>query len=93
MIYDLRYCIDNTGTIEFNWRIVPEYENEIDEICINIANGDETETIILDMIKMLDSCLGYEVVREKEFASIKNKTGVDSVESARELLKLNGIEL
>jgi UDP-N-acetylglucosamine/UDP-N-acetylgalactosamine diphosphorylase len=45
------------------------------------------------MIKMLDSCLGYEVVREKEFAPIKNKEGVDSVESARELLKNNGIEL
>ena len=37
--------------------------------------------------------LAYEVVREKEFAPIKNKTGVDSVESARELLKKNGIEL
>ena len=30
---------------------------------------------------------------ENEFAPIKNKTGVDSVESARELLKLNGVEL
>ena len=30
---------------------------------------------------------------EKEFAPIKNKTGVDSVESAKELLKLNGVEL
>ena len=45
------------------------------------------------MIKLLDSCLAYEVVREKEFAPIKNKTGEDSVESARELLKKNGIEL
>ena len=56
-------------------------------------NGLKYETLILDMIKMLDSCLGYEVVREKEFAPIKNKEGVDSVESARELLKYNGIEL
>ena len=45
------------------------------------------------MIQMLDNCLPFEVVREKEFAPIKNKTGVDSVESARELLKKNGIEL
>ena len=45
------------------------------------------------MIHMLDSCLVFEVVREKEFAPIKNPTGVDSVESARELLKLNGVEL
>ena len=56
-------------------------------------NGYKYEQFILDMIQMLDSCLPFEVVREKEFAPIKNKTGVDSVESARELLRKNGIEL
>ena len=56
-------------------------------------NGYKYESLVLDMIHMLDSCLVYEVVREKEFAPIKNLTGTDSVESARELLKLNGIEL
>ena len=56
-------------------------------------NGYKYEQFILDMIQMLDSCLPFEVVRGKEFAPIKNKTGVDSVESARELLKKNGIEL
>ena len=39
------------------------------------------------------SCLPFEVVRRKEFAPIKNKTGVDSVESARELLTENGVVL
>lgn len=67
-------------------------ENGI-EVSPDEPNGYKYETLILDMIKMLDSCLGYEVVREKEFAPIKNLTGVDSVESARALLKLNGIEL
>ena len=56
-------------------------------------NGYKYEQFILDMIQMLDSCLPFEVVRGKEFAPIKNKTGVDSVESARELLRKNGIEL
>lgn len=56
-------------------------------------NGYKYEQFILDMIQMLDSCLPFEVLREKEFAPIKNKTGVDSVESARELLKKNAIEL
>lgn len=56
-------------------------------------NGYKYEQFILDMIQLLDSCLPFEVVREKEFAPIKNKTGVDSVESARELLRKNGIEL
>ncbi len=56
-------------------------------------NGCKYEQLVLDMIHELDSCLPYEVVRENEFAPIKNKTGVDSVESARELCKKNGIEL
>jgi UDP-N-acetylglucosamine/UDP-N-acetylgalactosamine diphosphorylase len=56
-------------------------------------NGYKFETLVLDMIHLMDSCLPFEVVRSKEFAPIKNKTGVDSVESARELLKLNGVEL
>ncbi len=56
-------------------------------------NGKKFETLAVDLIKPMKSVLPFEVVREKEFAPIKNKTGVDSVESARELLKLNGVEL
>lgn len=56
-------------------------------------NGYKYENLVLDMIHQLDSCLPYEVVREREFAPIKNKTGVDSVESARALLEKNGVRL
>lgn len=56
-------------------------------------NGYKYENLVLDMIHQLDSCLPYEVVREREFAPIKNKTGVDSVESARALLVKNGVRL
>lgn len=56
-------------------------------------NGYKYEQLVLDMIHELDSCLPYEVERNYEFAPIKNKTGVDSVESARELCRENGIEL
>ena len=56
-------------------------------------NGYKYESLVLDMIHQLDSCLPYEVVREREFAPIKNKTGVDSVESARALLVKNGVRL
>ena len=56
-------------------------------------NGKKFEALAVDLIKLMGSVLPYEVLREKEFAPIKNKTGVDSVESARELLKLNGVEL
>ncbi len=56
-------------------------------------NGKKFETLVIDLIKLMDSALPFEVVREKEFAPIKNKTGVDSVESARALLRQNGVEL
>ncbi len=56
-------------------------------------NGKKFEALAVDLIKLMGSVLPFEVVREKEFAPIKNKTGVDSVESARELLKGNGFEL
>ena len=55
-------------------------------------NAYKFETLILDMIYMMDNCLSFEVEREKEFAPIKNATGVDSVDSARELLQKNGIK-
>ena len=56
-------------------------------------NGYKFELLVLDMIHLLDNCLSFEVVRNYEFAPIKNKTGVDSVESAQALLKENGLEL
>ena len=70
-------CLNEAGEI-----IQPETEN-----------GYKLETLILDLVEKMDSCLAFEVVREKEFAPIKNKTGVDSIESARKLLELNGVEL
>lgn len=56
-------------------------------------NAYKFETLILDMVYMMDNCLSFEVEREREFAPVKNAAGVDSVESARELLRQNGISL
>lgn len=56
-------------------------------------NAYKFETLILDMVYLMDDCLSFEVDREKEFAPVKNATGVDSVESARELLKKNGVTI
>ncbi|MBP0974736.1 MAG: UDPGP type 1 family protein, partial [Oscillospiraceae bacterium] len=56
-------------------------------------NAYKFETLALDLVKLQKNCLAYEIEREKEFAPIKNKTGVDSVETARELLRRNGIAL
>lgn len=70
------------------------YLNEAGEqVKPEAPNGYKFENLVLDMIHQMSSCLPFEVVREKEFAPIKNKTGVDSVESARALLKKNGVTL
>ncbi|MBR4640345.1 MAG: UTP--glucose-1-phosphate uridylyltransferase [Butyrivibrio sp.] len=72
---------------------IPYIDENVNLVKPETPNGCKFEQLVLDMIHMLDTCLPYEVVREHEFAPIKNKTGVDSVESARELCKKNGIEL
>lgn len=88
-------CLESTTNKELPLHIVEKkipYINEQGELVKpEDPNGYKYETLILDLIKMLDSCLPFEVERSKEFAPIKNKTGIDSVESARELLKQNGI--
>lgn len=56
-------------------------------------NGYKFETLVLDMVHMQDSCLAFEVEREKEFAPVKNAEGVDSVQTARALLEQNGVIL
>lgn len=56
-------------------------------------NGYKFELLVLDLIHLMKDCLSYEVCREKEFAPVKNLTGIDSVESARELLVKNNVEI
>ncbi len=56
-------------------------------------NGYKFETLVLDMVHMQENCLAYEVIRENEFAPVKNKEGVDSISTARELLVKNGVEI
>lgn len=72
---------------------IPCIDGNGKEICPEKPNGHKYETLILDMVHMMENNLPFEIEREKEFAPIKNKTGVDSVESAQALLQKNGISL
>ena len=72
---------------------IPHIDDRGEQVKPTEPNGYKYEQLVLDMIHELDSCLPFEVERNKEFAPIKNKTGVDSVESARALCAENGIEL
>lgn len=71
---------------------IPYIDENDNYIKPETPNGYKFETLVLDMVEMMDDCVPYEVERSYEFAPIKNKTGKDSLESARELLKVNGIE-
>ncbi len=72
---------------------IPYLNGQGETVLPQEENGYKFETLILDMVKLAGSCLPFEVRREVEFAPVKNRTGIDSVESARELLIKNGVKL
>ncbi|MGN1174331.1 MAG: UTP--glucose-1-phosphate uridylyltransferase [Roseburia sp.] len=72
---------------------IPYMDEDGEKIKPEKPNGYKFETLVLDMVHMMADCLPYEVIREKEFAPIKNLHGVDSIDTARELLIQNGVEL
>ena len=89
----LEEICDRTLPLHIVEKKIPYINDEAQPVKPEQPNGYKFETLILDMIHMLDTCLPFEVERNKEFAPIKNKTGVDSIESARKLLEENGIPL
>ena len=90
---DLEKIIENNLPLHVVEKKIP-YMNEAGELVKpETPNGYKYETLVLDMIHQMDNCLPFEVVRGKEFAPIKNKEGVDSVDTARALLQENGVVL
>ena len=90
---ELKAVTDDRMPLHVVEKKIPYIDEKGDLIKPTEPNGYKFEQLVLDMIHQLSTCLPYEVIRENEFAPIKNPTGVDSVESARELCKKNGIEL
>ena len=74
-------------------KAVPHIDEHGNLIKPDQPNAYKFETLALDLIHEMDDCLAFEIVRDKEFAPVKNKTGVDSVETARALLEKNGYSL
>ena len=56
-------------------------------------NGFIMERLALDMIPFFERVLAFEVERKTNFAPIKNKSGIDSIESAQQLLLQNEFQL
>ena len=92
-VNDLSAVADDKMPLHVVKKKIPYIDENGNEVKPTEPNGYKFEQLVLDMIHQLSTCLPYEVIREKEFAPIKNPTGVDSVESARELLKKNNIAL
>ena len=89
----LKETLDNKMPLHVVKKTVPYINNNKELIYPTEPNGLKFETLALDLIHEMDDCLVFEVDREKEFAPVKNKSGVDSIDTARELLKKNGYEL
>jgi len=89
----LEKIVDNEMPIHVVKKKIPYMDEKGNVVNPDKPNGYKFETLVLDMIHMQDSCISYEIVRDREFAPIKNPEGVDSIVTARELLKKNGIEL
>ncbi len=90
---DLEELLEKKLPLHIVEKKIPYMDKDGNFVKPEAPNGYKFENLVLDLIRELDSCLPYEVVRNYEFAPIKNKTGVDSVDSARGLLKENGVEL
>ncbi|MBO5344340.1 MAG: UTP--glucose-1-phosphate uridylyltransferase, partial [Clostridia bacterium] len=72
---------------------VEHIDEEGNKIVPNQPNAHKFEMLCVDMVELSSTCLPFEVVRAKEFAPIKNKTGVDSVETAQAMLEAEGYVL
>lgn len=89
----LKETLDSKMPLHVVKKAVPYINDKLEYIEPTEPNGLKFETLALDLIHEMDDCLVFEVDREKEFAPVKNKSGVDSIDTARELLKKNGYEL
>ena len=72
---------------------IPHIDENGDLIKNDEPDGYKFETLVLDMVEMMEGCLVYEVDRAKEFAPVKNASGTDSPDSARAMLAALGVEL
>ena len=63
------------------------------EITPTENNAVKLETFIFDALPLAQNPVILEAVREEEFAPVKNKTGVDSAESCREMMQEKAAKL
>ncbi|MBN3554048.1 UTP--glucose-1-phosphate uridylyltransferase [Fictibacillus nanhaiensis] len=70
----------------FAHKIIPTINENGKTIKSNAPNGYKLEKFYFDIFKYAESMSVLQVLREKEFAPVKNRSGEDSLESARKML-------
>eukprot|EP01068_Selenidium_serpulae_P018786 Selendium_serpulae@DN6487_c3_g4_i1.p1 len=82
--------VNDSGFINSNYHIaekkIPFMEGDGKVVLPESPNGIKLESFVFDSFAMAPRVVGFEIERDSEFAPIKNKTGVDSPDSARELI-------
>ena len=89
----LEEIIDMKMPVHFAKKKIPYMAEDGTMVRPEEPNGYKYELLVVDMVELTGTCLPFEVDRTRAFAPVKNATGVDSVDSARALLRLNGVEL
>lgn len=92
-ISELEKIRENNLPLHVVEKKIPYMDEQGQKVKPESPNGYKFEQLVLDMIHEMENCLPFEVDRNREFAPVKNATGVDSVETARKLCMENGIVL
>jgi len=78
------------GRLQLPWhradKKVPYIDKTGNSVVPEESNGVKLETFIFDAMPMADKTMILEAEREREFAPVKNKSGVDSAESCKAML-------
>ena len=88
-----RDFIERVGSEKLNYHVAFKKANYINEegtkVVADEPNAYKFEAFIFDILEKVQDMLIMRVKREEEFAPIKNQSGVDSPETARELYLKN----
>lgn len=82
----LEKIIDVNLPYHFAHKIIPSINEYGQTIKPNIPNGYKLEKFYFDIFQYAESMSVLQVQREKEFATIKNGIGKDSLEGAKKML-------
>jgi UDP-N-acetylglucosamine/UDP-N-acetylgalactosamine diphosphorylase len=69
---------------------IPHVDQQGNFIAPAEPNGVKLESFVFDALPLASKSIILETLRSEEFAPVKNATGVDSVESAREMIIARG---